>query len=132
MAARYLVQVIYHTYNGSRREYQALCEAKETADLKLALKVGELEADDYHIIYAGVRDLDPVPKEQQMQQIEHYRLTAKDQFGQRCQALLPTTEDLHKALESMDWDLKLIGIERVMLNKRVNTYTNSRFVMRCF
>lgn len=131
--AEYIVRILYRNHRNSRREMNIPCETLAEAQETLARLTEQIKADIFDTFVDGwIIGEKPVEQEQaKPTEPTHYKLTAKSISGGYYTAVLPITEDLDKAIDSMAEDLMLIGIERICLPvKEATSMTRTRLHRR--
>lgn len=131
--AKYEVQILYRNHRNSRREINIPCDTLTEAQDTLARYTKIIEDDLFDTFVSGrIKGEKPAEQEQaKPTEPTHYKLTAKGISGGYYTAVLPITEDLDKAIDSMEDDLMLIGIERIHLPvKGATSMTNTRLHRR--
>jgi hypothetical protein len=131
--AEYIVQIGYRTSTGAKQEMTFPCDSLEQAEQTREEWAQKINDDPWdRLLYAHIKGKTPEEKAQeQPTEPTHYKLTAKGISGGYYTAVLPITEDLDKAIDSMEDDLILIGVERISLPvKKATSMVRTRLHMR--
>lgn len=110
--------VYYRSYIGSRRSIEKGFHSYEDASYEMVKTCEYLEEEGFEDVWGkvtGERPQSRVVQEAAPQGYTHYRIVAKDMFGEYVSSLLPINEDLQAALDTMDEDLKLIDVYKVTM-----------------
>ena len=113
--AEFIVHILYKNHRGSRREMDIPCATLEQAQDTLEKMSEAIKADPFDTFLYGLIKGERLQEQIQEQPTEptHYKITAKSLSGGYYSALIPITADLDEALDRVDADLKIIGIEKV-------------------
>ena len=128
--ATYIVEIGYKTPTGSRQEHRIECCTLEQAEQVRNEQVEIIKNDAWlELRYSHIKINEPAGMVQPATPT-HWKITAKSFSGGYYSALVPITADLDAALDKIDDDLKIIGIEKVIRPPVGTGITTSRLHTR--